>query len=412
MILIPQPSPGILLRGLALACLIATPHIARGAPSGEVAGCAEPGQWLIPPATQTEPVLSLKATEEVLDRLTGKHVVLLGENHDSAEDHRWQLEMLTALRLRHPDMAIGFEMFPRRLQPVLDLWVTGQIPEAEFLKQAEWDSVWGFDVEYYLPLFRFARQYALPMVALNVERGLVTPIRTSGWEGTADAQREGVGRPVEPSPLYRAELKATFDQHPTLKYGDETSQFAHFVEAQTLWDRAMAEGIAQFRRARPATLVVGILGAGHVRHGYGVPHQLQALSADQIAKLITLPSDHPCSELAPGLADAVYVIPPQPEAEPAPPRLGISLKDVPQGVMIEMVMPDSLAQRSGLMNGDVIVQAAGTRVSHLEEVRAQVRRQPAGTWLPLQILRGVTSLEIVVRFPANPEPLRHAPGKR
>ena len=46
---------------------------------------------------------------------------------------------------------------------------------------------------------------------------------------------------------------------PTLKYGDETSQFAHFVEAQTLWDRAMAEGIAQFRRARPATLVVGIL---------------------------------------------------------------------------------------------------------------------------------------------------------
>ena len=405
-------SPGILLRSLALAWLIATPHFARGDTGGEVAGCAEPGQWLSPPATLAEPVLPIKATEEVLDRLTGNHVVLLGENHDCVEDHRWQLEMLTALRLRHPDMAIGFEMFPRRLQPVLDHWVAGQISEAEFLKQAEWDSVWGFDAEYYLPLFRLARQYALPMLALNVERALVKQVRTSGWEGTPTALREGVGSPVEPSPLYRTELKATFDQHPTLKNGDEASQFAHFVEAQTLWDRAMAEGIAQFRRAHPTTLVVGILGAGHVRHGYGVPHQLQALSADRVAKLITLPSDHPCSELTPGLADAVYVIPPQPESEPAPPHLGVSLKDAPLGVMIEMVMPDSLAQRSGLMNGDVIVQAAGTRVSHIDEVRAQVQRQPAGTWLPLQILRGETSLEIVVRFPANPEPLRHAPGKR
>ena len=185
--------------------------------------------------------------------------------------------------------------------------------------------------------------------------------------------------------------------------GDLDQMLAHWND--------MAEGIAQFRRARPATLVVGILGAGHVRHGYGVPHQLQALNADQIAKLITLPSDHSCSELTPGLADAVYVIPPQAEAESAPPHLGISLKDTPLGVMIEMVMPGSLAQRSGLMNGDVIVQAAGTRVSHIEEVRAQVQRQPAGTWLPLQILRGGASLEIVVRFPANPEPLRHAPGK-
>jgi len=31
-----------------------------------------------------------------------------------------------------------------------------------------------------------------------------------------------------------------------------------------------------------------------------------------------------------------------------------------------------------------------------------VQRQPAGTWLPLQIRRGAETLEMVVRFPAQP----------
>jgi len=409
---LPLPRTIMSFRSLALVFLASALHHAEAAPMTSVAGtCGQPGQWLIPPTTLAEPAAPSQAATELLDQLVRKHVVLLGENHDCADDHRWQLDMLTALHQRHPDLAIGFEMFPRRLQGVLDRWVTGQLTEAEFLKQAEWDDVWGFDAQLYLPLFRFARQYRLPMLALNVEHGLVKQVRASGWEGVSETQREGVGRPAEPSPLYRMELKATFDQHPALKNGDEATQFAHFVEAQTLWDRAMAEGIARFRRDHPTTLVVGILGAGHVRNGYGVPHQLQALGGDQIAKLMTLPSDHACAELTPGLADAVYVIPPRPERGASPPRLGVSLKDAADGVMIETVMPGSLAERSGLRNGDIIRQAAGVKVSGVEEVRGYVQRQPAGTWLPLLIRRGGYDLEVVVRFPANTGLTKTEPAK-
>lgn len=390
-------------RTLPLIFLLSTLPLAQAAPTTSAAGiCGQPGQWLIPPTTLAEPATPSVAESELLDQLARKQVVLLGEKHDCADDHRWQLDVLTALQQRHPDLAIGFEMFPRRLQGVLDRWVAGQLSEAEFLKQAEWDVVWGYDARLYLPLFRFARQHRLPMLALNVERGLVKQIRASGWDGASETQREGVGRPAEPSPGYRQELKATFDQHPDWKEGDEASRFAHFVESQTLWDRAMAEAIVHFRRDHPATLVVGILGVGHVRHGYGVPHQLQALGGDRSANLMTLPSDHACLELTPGLADAVYVITPQPErGPPPPPRLGVSLKEASGGVMIETVMPGSLAERSGLRNGDLIVQAAGSKVSSIQEVQGHVQRQPAGTWLPLLIQRAGWNLEVVVRFPAD-----------
>jgi hypothetical protein len=297
-------------------------------------------------------------------------------------------------------------MFPRRLQPVLDRWVAGRLSEAELLQQTEWDEVWKLDPQFYLPLFRFARQYRLPMLALNVEHDLVTEVRNTGLDAVPETRREGVGRPAAPSSAYLEVLQAIFDAHPAMQDSktSRSTQFARFVEAQTLWDRAMAEGIARFLQSHPDTLVVGILGSGHVRNGYGVPHQLRDLGVSAVANLLTVPSDHDCAEIVPGLADAVFLIPPQPEQDAAlPPRLGISLAEATGGVRIEKVMPGSLAQRSGLLDGDVIVQAAGSKVKAIEELRSHVYRQPAGTWLPLLIRRGNDSLEIVVRFPPEAE---------
>lgn len=374
------------------------------ATAADLPGCGQPGQWLAPPGASAAMARALPQAE-LLERLADRQVILLGEVHDRADDHRWQLDMLTALHRQRPDMAIGFEMFPRRLQPVLDQWVAGRMNEAEFLKLAEWDKVWAFDAQLYLPLFRFARQYKLPMLALNVERELVKQVSDSGWAAVPESRREGVGQPAPPLPEYRRELRATFDQHPAFKSGlqDTEAQFARFVEAQSLWDRAMAEGIARFRRDHPGTRVVGILGAGHIRYGYGVPHQLRFLGQDGHASLVTQPSDRDCADITAGLADAVYLIPPQPDPFP-PPRLGVALKEVEDGVMIEKVMPDSLAEKTGLKHDDVILRAAGARVASIEDVRGHVFRQPPGTWLPLLIRRGKDEMEMVVHFPPKPAP--------
>ena len=60
-------------------------------------------------------------------RAAKRSVVLLGEMHDNPEHHRWQLQTLAALHAVRPDMVIGFEMFPRRVQKALDQWVAGEL---------------------------------------------------------------------------------------------------------------------------------------------------------------------------------------------------------------------------------------------------------------------------------------------
>jgi uncharacterized iron-regulated protein len=178
---------------------------------------------VIPAGAQAQPVQPVV----LLERMASQQVVLLGEAHDSAEDHRWQLQTLTQLHARQPRMAIGFEMFPRRLQPVLDQWLAGNLSETEFLKQAEWDKVWGFDARDYLPLFHYARMNRLPMLALNVERGVVDAVGKQGYDAMSEAQRESVGRPAAPTEAYRKQLRAVFDHHPAKARGD--AAFPRFV---------------------------------------------------------------------------------------------------------------------------------------------------------------------------------------
>lgn len=357
------------------------------------APCGQPGQWLTPGQT------GALTGDALLTRLAGQQVVLLGETHDNADDHRWQLHTLAALHGRQPALAIGFEMFPRRLQPVLDQWVAGRLSEAEFLSRVEWDKVWGFDAQHYLPLFHFARLHGVPMLALNVERGLVSRVESQGWDGVPEAQREGVSRPAPPAADYRRELRQIYDHHPGAK---SDAGFARFTEAQTTWDRAMAEAVAGWLKRHPGHLVVGILGAGHVRFGHGVAHQLADLGVHRVAKLMTWNQDLGCEELRPGLADAVFIKQDEAVTAPPPPRLGIAMEPDPAGgVRIVQVTGGSVAEQAGLKSGDLVLLTAGRAIKDMDDLRALIRRQAPGTWLPVKVRRDGQEMELVARFPPD-----------
>ena len=135
-------------------------------------------------------------------------VVLLAESHTSAEHHRWQVHAIAALHARDTNMVLGFEMFPRRVQPILDRWVAGALTREAFLEDVEWDTVWGYDSALYMPLFDFARMHRLPMVALNVDKALVARVRQEGWRAIPAEDREGRGRPGPGRPRLPAEAGA------------------------------------------------------------------------------------------------------------------------------------------------------------------------------------------------------------
>ncbi len=387
-----HPAPRLAARRLA-ACLLLLPTLAGAQVSSE--HCVPPGRWAAPGEATATPI----AEQALLRELASMQAVLLGERHDSAEHHRWQLQTLAALHALRPQLAIGMEMFPRRLQPVLDRWVAGSLSEAEFLKQAEWDRIWRYDPQLYLPLLHFARMNRVPLLALNVERSLVRRVGAEGWQAVPPAEREGVGDPTRPSPDYVSWLRDSFDAHRRDAEPEREARFERFVESQLVWDRAMAEAIAVRARAADAPLVVGIVGAGHLVNGYGVPHQLRALGLERVRHL--QPWDPaPCDGLVPGYADALFGLDAMAALAPPPQAtLGVLLSETEGGVRIDRVLEGSVAAAAALRPGDWIRALAGREVKSVLEVSARVRRQPPGSWLPMAVERRGRTRLVLAKFP-------------
>jgi uncharacterized iron-regulated protein len=261
-----------------------------------------------------------RRSEELKDAiamLETHNVVLLGETHNEPDDHRWQLHTIETLLSLRPEMVLGFEMFPRRVQPVLDRWSRGELNETAFLDEVDWPRIWGFDPQLYLPLFSFARKHRLPMVALNVDRETNRRVAIQGPAATPQVDREDVGDPAPASPRYRERLFEWFKRHPA---GGESAavnsaRFESFVRAQLFWDCAMAEAIARVCRDRPRALAVGIMGRGHIEYGDGVPHQLAAMGIDNIATALPWPVDTDCPRHNPPIADLLFGVAPAGDCE-------------------------------------------------------------------------------------------------
>jgi uncharacterized iron-regulated protein len=363
-------------------------------------GCVRVGAWALPAAAGAAEI----TVREVLERARAHRVVLLGESHERAEDHRWQLQTMAALHAQKSEMVLGFEMFPRRVQPVLDRWVAGQLSEAQFLDESDWARVWGFEAAHYLPLFHFARMNRIPMIALNVERSLIREIGRKGAEAVPTSLREGVGRPDAAPEAYLEELHAVYLQHGEKRSaGKDDPGFLRFVEGQLTWDRAMAEAIRAAGERHPGHQVVAILGRGHTGPG-AVPHQLRALGIAHSMVLLPWQSDADCNPLKPGVADAVFGVeaPRASDGRRARPTLGVSLAaDATAGVRIEGVSDGSIAAAAGLRAGDFFVQLAGRPVKRSADVVAAISRQAPGTWLPMRVRRDGAEMELVAKFPAE-----------
>ena len=226
------------------------------------------GTWIYPGSNEQR--------EDAVVALAKRGVVLLGETHDQAEHHRWQLHTIAALFSHRPDMVLGFEMFPRRVQPVLDRWSKGELNEAEFLREVDWPQI-GASPTSSTCRCSFCPHARLPMLALNIDRATNRRVAAQGLP-PCEIEREGVGDPAPASSSYRDRLFEWFKNiRPLARMPARSERFERFVCAQQFWDRAMAEAIAGARRDTRQPLVVGIMGSGHIEYGDGVPYQLAAL---------------------------------------------------------------------------------------------------------------------------------------
>jgi len=382
--------------------------------AGEARACvAQTAQWLNPADGK------VMEAGPLFDRLAGKSIVLLGEVHDNPAHHRWQHYVMAALHSRNADMVVGLEMLPRKVQAVLDDWSRGVLDEAAFLQESYWQELWGYDPQLYLPLLQFTRMNRLPTVAINIDRELVSSVGARGWSSLDKSERMGLSDPAPASDDYRrmlgelyayklaagvhGEENADSDPGQDLKQIMQSAAFANFVDAQLTWDRAMAEALAEAHRLDADAIVVGIVGRGHLEYGYGIPHQLADMGIEDVAVLLPVDAGADCVALEAGLADAVFVVeaPPADVVPPPRPRLGVLIESAANGVRVMEVVANSVADKSGLQAGDIILRAAGFDTATTMALIEVIQRQAPGTWLPLAVMRDKRELEVIARFPQD-----------
>ncbi len=354
--------------------------------------CPEPGRWVVAGED------GQRSTSEVLERYQDAQVILLGEQHDRAEDHRWQLHLLAALHGRRPDMSVGFEMLPRRSQDALDAWLRHELDEDDLLRQSNWFEVWGHASSLYLPLFQFARMHGIPAYGLNVDRDTVRRVGRDGWHEVPAAEREHVGPAAEPPEAYVDEMRDVLAYHPAPDGVDEDDYLEQFVRSQTVWDRAMAEKLAEAaeRHDGPA---VAIVGRGHTEYGRGIPHQLADLGVERIVVLLPHRNGEPCLDEPPYPAHALFGVTDSPsDTRIAAPRLGIAVTASEKGLTVTEVNRDGAADRAGIRQDDILIRAGDQELRERSDLLALLDRQQPGNMLTLEVLRDGSPQELLIEL--------------
>jgi len=318
----------------------------------------------------------------VIRLLADKRAVFVGENHDRLDNHLDQLEIIKGLQAAAPDRwAIGIEYVQRRFQPALDEYIDNKIDEYEFLRRTEYFERWGYDYRLYRPIFQYAREQHIPVIALNAERELTDAVDKVGLAGLPPADRARLPEHIaEPDAKYRDRLRKIFDEHPA------GGNFDRFVEVQSIWDETMAESVAEYLKAHPAKGMIVLAGEGHIGYGSSIPDRVR-MRIPGIATAVLIPADKTNADLEAAdylLVSAMLSLPPSG-------KMGVTM-DTTNGVRVKSVSPGSAAAKAGLHPGDHITAIDGQPISSLTDFRLTLLEKKPGDRLRVSIERGTDQM--------------------
>ena len=223
--------------------------------------------WLVAACSSRPPVTTDTA---LISRLAAADIVLLGELHDNAAQHRMRLQWLRELSDRTP-IALVIEHLDADAQPALDqarraLDPAQQLPiRARQLAEAARFNFEGWDWSLISPVIELALERNLPIYAANlsareafsIARGQPHPLASripSGWSESIEGQM----------------MASIRDGHCGLM---PETMLPAMVRAQRARDARMADALLDARASgfKPVLLA----GNGHVRTDLGVPLHLR-----------------------------------------------------------------------------------------------------------------------------------------
>ncbi len=324
------------------------------------------------PVEGVKPGKALKL-DEIIDAVSDKPLIFIGERHTKYEDNKVELEVITGLFNKGGKIAIGMEMFQMPFQKAIDGYLSGTMDEKEFLKKTEYFERWKFDYKYYREIIAFARAKGIPLVALNQRAEIVDKVARGGLDALSEGERKEIPQDMDMSDeSYKKRLKEVFEDHPG------HLSFENFYQSQIIWDETMAHSAAGFLEQHPDHHMVVLAGVEHIKYGSGIPSRVRRLTGKDYVTLINGTFDEKIGD---------YVLFPQSLKPPFTAKLGVLVQESAGKVQVTAFTPDSLAEKAGLKEGDTIASVDGWKIQTLSDVKIALFDKAAGQSVRVKVVR-------------------------
>ncbi|MGZ3723831.1 MAG: ChaN family lipoprotein [Bdellovibrionales bacterium] len=216
----------------------------------------------------------------------GEEHAVKGNQNDSETyiHHDNQLRLIQQLKTAGgPSVSVGMEFLIYTFQDLVNQFLGGILPEADFLKQVNWGSN---------PFAFYRRQILAPAgtsgktVALNIPSDVADQI-AKGGKDSLDARQLAL------TPAFWERGNDSYFERFSEVMKDHAPPDAidRYFWAQSLWDDTMAWKALQHRAQNPDDILVIIVGSFHVEFGGGLPFELKKNGATRVKTILQISAE-------------------------------------------------------------------------------------------------------------------------
>jgi uncharacterized iron-regulated protein len=246
-------------------------------------------------------IYSTKLAKEVdisyiVEDMKDYDVLFYGEEHNDSVTHYLENKILENLYQKYnSSITLSMEMFDRDVQPIMNEYLTSDVREKNFKKDAR---VWS-NYKDYRPMVEFSKLNKLDVICANAAGRYSNLVGRKGQKALMDLPLESK-KYFAPLPYdtasgkYYEKLVGLFDNGKEKKKKQNNNpNYEPFslVMAQSLWDATMAFSIADYLEKNSTKKVLQVNGRFHSDEGFAVVTQLKKYNPKIKALVISSGSD-------------------------------------------------------------------------------------------------------------------------
>lgn len=249
---------------------------------------------------QNYKIYSVKLAKEVsitdiVNDMNNADVLFYGEEHNDSVTHYLENKIFESLYEKyHSSITLSMEMFERDVQPIMNEYLTSDIKEKSFKKDAR---VWP-NYKDYRPMIEFSKLNKLDVICANAAGRYSNLAGRKGQKGLMDLPLESK-KYFAPLPYdtasgkYYEKLTGLFDEGKSKKkkQSSTTGETFSLVMAQSLWDATMAYSIHEYFKLYPNKKIFQVNGRFHSDENFAAVTQLKKYNPDIKCLVISSGSD-------------------------------------------------------------------------------------------------------------------------